>query len=205
MPTGYTASVGDGKVTEFKEFAMDCAKGMGVAIMMRDHPAHEKLSVENCLDTSGVEYHKNNLAEAKKRLKRTDEEILADFDKIKEERIKSAEEGAARRIATKKHYEAMLEKVNAWVPPTEEHEGLKTFMVNQLTESIEFDCGGDFYERHLEDAKALRPEVYLKSYRESAERNIAYHTKKLAETEQRNAELRAWIEAFLESLDGVPV
>lgn len=204
MPTGYTASVGDGKVTEFNEFAMNCAKGMGVAIMMRDEPAGEKLSIEKCLDLSSIEHHKKNLAEAKKRLKRTDEEILADFDKMKKEKIKAAEEGAAREVETKRRYEAMLEKANAWTPPTKDHEGLKKFMVSQLTESIDFDCGGNYYERQLEDAKVLRPEVYLQSYRDSVERDVEYHTKQLAETEQRNAERRAWIVAFMESL-GEPV
>lgn len=36
--------------------------------------------------------------------------------------------------------EAMLASVEAWQVPTPEHESLKTFMREQITQSIAFDC-----------------------------------------------------------------
>ncbi len=39
-------------------------------------------------------------------------------------------------------YEAMIAKVEAWTPPTPDHDGLKKFMLDQLRESVEWDCGG---------------------------------------------------------------
>lgn len=38
MPTGYTEAVQSGEVTEFRDFALRCARAMGALIMMRDDP-----------------------------------------------------------------------------------------------------------------------------------------------------------------------
>ncbi len=37
-------------------------------------------------------------------------------------------------------YELMLEKVKEWIPPTDEHNGLKNFMIQQIADSIKWDC-----------------------------------------------------------------
>lgn len=38
MPSAYTAPVQDGKITEFKDFAILCARAFGACIDMRDDP-----------------------------------------------------------------------------------------------------------------------------------------------------------------------
>ena len=38
MPTGYTAGVQDGTVTDFSEFALQCARNFGALVTMRDDP-----------------------------------------------------------------------------------------------------------------------------------------------------------------------
>jgi hypothetical protein len=38
MPTGYTADVQNGTVTELRDFALSCARAFGACIMMRDDP-----------------------------------------------------------------------------------------------------------------------------------------------------------------------
>lgn len=50
MPTGYTAGVADGKVTDFRTFALQCARQFGACIMQRDEatsvlPRHREPSV----------------------------------------------------------------------------------------------------------------------------------------------------------------
>lgn len=39
MPTGYTADVQSGKVTDFAEYAMNCARAFGALVLMRDDPS----------------------------------------------------------------------------------------------------------------------------------------------------------------------
>jgi hypothetical protein len=36
MPTGYTCDVQNGKVTELKDYLLDCSRGFGALIHMRD-------------------------------------------------------------------------------------------------------------------------------------------------------------------------
>jgi len=38
MPTGYTYPVVEGKITEFSDFALSCARAFGALITMRDDP-----------------------------------------------------------------------------------------------------------------------------------------------------------------------
>jgi hypothetical protein len=42
MPTGYTAGVADGTITEFREYALLCARAFGACIMLRDEPVEEQ-------------------------------------------------------------------------------------------------------------------------------------------------------------------
>ena len=61
MPTGYTARVKDGTVTEFKDFAMGCARAMGACISMRE-AAHDAEIPEQFEPSP---YHTEQLAKAK--------------------------------------------------------------------------------------------------------------------------------------------
>lgn len=148
MPTGYTGKLYSGEPQTFEEFTLSCARAFGALVHMRDDPADapiperfepgryyaesldrdrtalrdiSKLSEAECFDRSRREY---------------DDEIAA--------RAKQKAEAAVLR----KSYEAMLAKVKAWHPPTSEHAGLKDFMIQQLTESIKWDCDQSYYERN---------------------------------------------------------
>lgn len=65
MPTGYTASVQEGKVTEFRDFAMECARAFGALVMMRDElnaHSHDMAryivgQVLNCMVTHNMPPH----------------------------------------------------------------------------------------------------------------------------------------------------
>src|SRR5438309_7441629 len=50
MPTGYTADVGNGKVTDFATFALTCARGFGALITMRDDPMDAEIPDEFPVD-----------------------------------------------------------------------------------------------------------------------------------------------------------
>jgi hypothetical protein len=139
MPTGYTAAVKDGKVTDFSEFARQCARAFGAAIHQRDESASASLRLreEDDYHYEWVERDKKKLEEA---LARTDEEWAALQDESIALRIRQTEESIQKRSEDRARYELMLAKAKNWTPPTEEHEGLKKFMIEQLVDSIKFDC-----------------------------------------------------------------
>jgi hypothetical protein len=95
----------------------------------------------------------------------------------------------------------MLDKANDWTPPTKEHEGLKKFMITQLTESMEFDCSNDYYERELERLQHYTYKEYVKDMSDSNKRDIVYHTEQLKNDNERVDTRNEWISALYKSLD----
>ena len=63
MPTGYTADVADGKITEFTEYALQCARAFGACIMLRDDPVSSEIP-----EFEPSDYSAKELAEAEKDL-----------------------------------------------------------------------------------------------------------------------------------------
>lgn len=139
MPTGYTAGVQDGTVTDFKEFALTCARAFGACVMLRDSPfgpAPKTIEHDECCDkwlataTDDYESWKN----------KTDTEKRQQWEEHCRSREAKINKIVVENEIKKKRYENMLAKVDKWEPPTGEHEGMKKFMREQLTESMRFDC-----------------------------------------------------------------
>jgi hypothetical protein len=102
---------------------------------------------------------------------------------------------------------AMLKKVQAWSPPTPDHAGLKTFMVEQLTNSIDHEDMSDYRKQQEKidaETRAAAPESVVARKIVAAQEKTAYHTQEhqeeIARTDGRNkwlADLRASLVAGL--------
>lgn len=137
MPTGYTYPVVDGKITEFPDFAMSCARAFGALITMREDPMDKPIPDEIAPDTK---YYEERLAEHQKRLGDVQAMTYAECDAAAaaehEEALKSRADYLARQDAEAARINAMLVKVRAWTPPTSEHTEMKKFMIDQLVMSL---------------------------------------------------------------------
>lgn len=157
MPTGYTSAVKDGTITEFSKFAMQCARAMGATVTMRDEP-HDKEIPEVFMPSP---YYLERVAEVEGKIEHL--KSLSDRERqdvYESNCAKKKEQHLIYRgvqAEEKERYEAMLEKVRAWEPPTADHEGLKTFMVDQLVSSIDFDCSS--YPLSLPEFKSRDDEM----------------------------------------------
>ena len=197
MPTGYTDAVGKGELRDFSQFALRCSRAMGVAIMQRDEDGRAPLRIEREPNTHYRDTAEKYAAEVRRLEAMTEDELMrAQRKSVVEQNLERAKyrERAERTVA---NYEAMLEQVRAWEPPTPEHESFKSFMEQQLTESIKFDGPGEWgmtvvemvpaeewREQQLATARRMR-DTYEQNWRE----------------EQERVESRAkWIEDFLASL-----
>lgn len=194
MATGYTADVGDGKVTDFVVFALSCARNFGALLHMRDDPAD--VEIRECEMST---YSRDGLAKARTRLAHLDcmsaDEAAAEATHEHEKLLRGFFERKAKRDATRQHYEAMLGEVRAWEPPTAEHVGLKEFMESQLVESIHCDCLDDDPPKPCSGAK------WLEGQQRRAERNIEYNAEQW-EREQARVRLgNEWVRALRVSLD----
>ena len=140
MPTGYTADLKEGKQVTFQEFAMKCARAFGALVEMRDQPFDATIPDE----FRPSSYHLDAIETAKKRLAEVEKWSSARAErqakKAFDDEVRSSKKYGEKNEKTKRAYNAMLKQVRKWVPPSKDHEGLKSFMIEQLTKSIEFDC-----------------------------------------------------------------
>lgn len=197
MPTGYTAAVQSGEITELKPFVMRCARAFGALIDMRedsmDAPIPEKLEphtsyYDECLQKTREEREhivNMTLEEAKFAVEQDYQKRLADWERYE-----------AQNAEHRARYEAMLTKVKAWEAPKECH-SLKSFMVEQLTKSIVSDCCS-IYETKPERVSLSK---WLADELDALNRNILYHENRRAEEIKRTEERNAWLSALRASLD----
>ncbi len=195
MPTGYTHGVQEGTVTTFPEFAMTCARAMGALIMMRDDPLDAPIK-----DFEPSDYHVVNEQKELARLAQlerfTTEEISAAHADECQKAAQLQADSDKRRALEKSRYKAMLEKVNAWMPPTPDFANFKTFMVEQLTESIRWDCGeGYVYPKPNPNIAAWHAEQM-----QECERRAEYHSDEHEKEVKRTDERNAWVRTLRESL-----
>lgn len=200
MPTGYTAGIAD-DVT-FNEFVMSCALGMGALVMMREEPMNAQ--IPEMFEPS--DYNTKIIAETTAALERLDCMTIAEAEQAASAayEIVIAEQAKAvhRNDTLREKYTAMLEKVEAWQPPSEDHNGLKEFMVEQIISSINYDCGN--YYRDQKHKKITGAE-WKKQEETRLHKDMAYHeaenTKEVERTEARNN----WLRKLRESLKAANV
>lgn len=190
MPTGYTADVGDGKVTDFHEFVWQCARAFGALILMRDDP--RDAPIPKAFEPSP--HYAERATEARKRhgelMAMTTEQIAAAAAAAYEAAKALRATYLAEKAEIKRRYEAMLAKARDWRPPTSEHVGLRDFMVEQLTGSIDFDCtvrGEPPSEAEYE------PVVWHRRTLDQARKDIVYYATEQAKEAERAAGRNRWI------------
>jgi hypothetical protein len=196
MPTGYTAAVQNGEITEFSEFAMSCARAFGACVTMRDEPSNA--AIPEAFEPS--DYNAKRMTEAQAEIDRlqrlSEDETTAEAQKAFEEAAASWDDYERRKAEWTARYEAMLAKVQAWTAPTPEHTGLKTFMVNQLQESIKFDGGPPYRGRPTLQAAGQ----WFAEALQKARDDLAYHTKAYGEEVERTKQRNEWLRALRSSL-----
>lgn len=192
MPTGYTAAVQDGSVTEFPEFAMQCARAFGALVTMRDEPSDAQIPDE----FTPSDYHQNAIATAKAMNAMTPIECNDAAQEAFDELVASRKKRQAERLEQMARYTAMRSKVGAWAPPTPDHDQLREFMLDQLDSSIKFDCSG-----YDEQPPVLQtgPEWHAAS-KTQVLRDIKYHEKAHAEEVDRASGRTKWVQALRASL-----
>lgn len=196
MPTGYTADLHDGKEVTFPEFVLSCARAFGALITMRDSPMDAPIPDE----FPPSPWYAEHLAKSEAKLAElramtpnaADVAAQAAYDLSLTEWKKAVAQAEARR----ERYEAMLAEVEAWQPPTAEHQGLKDFMVQQLIESIDHDCSMNYWPR----PNRLHGSEWLEQQIARAERSVEQDRKSYVEEVERSEGRTAWVKALRESL-----
>lgn len=196
MPSGYTDAIKD-DIT-FEQFTMNCARAMGACVTLRDEPGGGE-GIPDSFEPSS--YYQEKLAEDVADLEALDgitpDRCVAEATALYE----ASEAGRLERLSVKRKleekYRAMLARVEGWTPPTDEHIGLKQFMSEQITGSIDFDCDTSYSETKT---VAMTGEEWLATRVESLKKSIKYRTKEHAEEVKRAADRTTWIKDLRSSL-----
>jgi len=201
MPTGYTAPVADGEIVEFNEFAWNCARAFGALYFLRDADEGKdgQRRIPKTLPTV-CDWNQKRLQESVAALaafeKMSPKRLVAAYEKHVRDAKETGKKYAAEVREKKLRYNTMLKKVRAWESPSSDHEEFKKFMIQQLEESIQFDCGHTYKP---EWAKSIV--IFVAQRIASLNRDIEYHTKEHAAEVERTAGRNAWITKLAESLD----
>lgn len=200
MPTGYTAKLYDGD-EDFKDFVLKCATAFLGEFYDRDIntpiPPHTETSTylterleQLYKDKASLEsLNKTALGAAARSHKRTlINKATADIETSRQRKAR---------------YEDMLKQVEHWQPPTDTHQKLKEFMVEQLNSSMS-DGDTSWQERRLQDAKSITPESYKRDKLREIEMSIAGTKQEIARQSERIDVRNRYVEQLFESL-GVSV
>jgi hypothetical protein len=195
MPTGYTAKLYEGEEQTFEEFALTIARAFS-HIELRDTPLGPIPTILKKPDTT---WRDRDIARAEKVI---DEVSKMSVEEATKRANDEADEYHAKRIseneerkAREDRYRAMLKQVVAWTPPTERHEGLKKYMIEQLNQSIDFDCKEYSYPDPTRDG-----EEWKEKQLESARTSLVRATEGRAEEIQRTNDNNLWAKQLFESL-----
>lgn len=198
MPSGYTHAVQDGTVTELEPFVMHLARGMGALIMMRDEP--NDAPIPERFEPSP--WNAEGLAKAKAERARLS--AMTDQEAQREADAEHAEWEADRAKAEQTHteqrnrYNAMIAKVVQWQGAPE---GIKEFALEQLHQSLDWDCPEPFSYWMPEPPRDVAEWRRAKS--EKTARDIEYHAREHAAEVERTEARNEWLAQLRASLAGV--
>ena len=202
MPTGYTEDIYNGQEVSFEDFVWKCVRNMGYAHRHRDSgelpddPGDYSEEIERLkgeLQRCQYEVDQYEAMGWHAAEKAAQEEF--------EEELRRWETARAEQLARKSRYETMLKRVHEWEVPTPEHASLKTFMIDQLEESLRWDCSltENGYREFAPKLKSW--DVWLQERLESARENRDYYAKNLGNLEQHQEKARRY---FVELERSVP-
>lgn len=199
MPSGYTYKINEGKeAVTGRSFIMDCAKAFGACVSMRDDSSNAPIPEE----FKPSPYHLEQLEVSRSKLAEAINLSFEDCEKaVKinyEGSLRDKKEALTSKQKMRNRYLKVLEEVNTWEIPSDEHKRLKEFAVKQLEESIDWDCNTSYYTDHeieIEDVHGYREQQI-----ERFQKDIEYYTKGNQEEIDRTNERNLWIKQLRNSL-----
>ena len=204
MPTGYTAGIIDGEITTFEQFATQCTRAFGATIHMRDNPMDSPYEPRTPSD-----YHTNSIQSKRERLEEiesmSDEKIVEDFNTQLEEDLKYHQTKMEEDKRNLEKLNSMLESAKSWIPPTEDHQPFRNFMIEQIESTIKVDGDPSYHtNKMVEIKKQMEEGINPKEYREETiqeiKGQISYHETEYQKELVRCKDSNDWMDKFFESI-----
>jgi len=134
----------------------------------------------------------------------SDENLIKDETKRLENDIKYYEKNIKEKLDNKDKLQKILKEAKEYKVPSSEHIEYKKFMIQQLTDTIKWDCIDDYQKLEIkklfEQIKNINAEDLRKFRREDILEDLERAKKYLEEETQRVNERNKWVEDVVKSL-----
>lgn len=204
MPTAFTAPIYYGEDITFEQFANSCLRNFGIYLRFEGKcPNLSRYEIPDKIYPS--DYYKKKYEESKAEYEKhlatpkTKEELEAEYIVYVNGVIKGNEDRVKKNEALKNRYNAMLSKVRSWIPPSEDYKCIKDFMVNQLTDSLDFDCSHVYVENIIPKDEWIQKQANRTDLMESIMYNLEHYNKEIIAAEKDTQ----WLKTFSESIKKV--
>lgn len=207
MPTGYTAKLFDGYDQSFEEFAIQCSRAFGAYAHMKDEPCSidvpEMIPFDLTHEYDNIGYALQLFVDFQNQ---SDESVEIKMKQEYEYSLEKLQSSIKQKRAAQQRYEDMLRKVEAWTPPTENHHGIKEFMMQQLKDSLVSDCSIDSEKQQIQELQKNNEtfEEYRVRETEALQNNLQFAKEQLERKITEIQEKNQWIQEFRKSLKNVP-
>lgn len=200
MPTGYTCDIEKG--ISFEDFVWNCARAFGAFVMQRDDPSGEIALQEQASSYYREQLEKTQQEYAEFLVMSIDDLKLKWQTEMKEFRNQYLEH-ILKCEQLRKKYNDMLKRVEDWIPPTEDHKGLKEFMIEQINSSIEFDDMTSYYLKRIEELDKTTFETWVEDQLDGFKREIKHYKEEIEKEEERVRSRNEWKNELVKSI-GLP-
>ena len=199
--TGYTHEL-ISKGLDFNGFVWSCARAFGALIEMRDEPSDA--TIPERFEPSS--YYADRIADTKIELANWDKMTASQrWDWAEARRVElfdSAQKGLDERMKQNAKLRAILAEVEAWIPPTADHAGLKRFMAEQITMSID---DTKWFEEAIAkySSRSILPAL-VAEHDKNLRSELPRLEKSLQEERDRVASRNGWVQSLRESVGPPP-
>lgn len=206
MPSGYTSLIQNGQAKTFKDFAYACTRAFGACYSLRDR----SLSID-----FPVLPEDDEIFDYSKKLDEAINDFLI-FDQLNEDEkhdqyilyIKSSLKFYENQLEEKKKllskYQFFLDKAKQFNPPTDDHIAYKDFLIQQLKETISFDCDINYYQNEIDRLKNLDFNDWVKVKYETLNNAINTYTELNHKNKDKGKSSQEWLNCIKETLEKNP-
>lgn len=206
MPTGYTAYIEDGDITTGKDFLKLCTRAFGVAIDQKDDP----LSVPTKTKFKPSQHYIDAYNRACDAL-RDAKSISFNEAKLRlsarhHKKVEDCKKCVEKYSDLRNKYLKVRREVEAWTPPTPEHDGLKKFALEQIDMCIPSEESIHEFINKSKEPLYLSNETiteFIEDNIAQCKSNVAYYKKSMNAEYERVHEKQEWMDKFLKSLDKI--
>ena len=135
----------------------------------------------------------------------SDEKIVEDFNTQLGEDLKYHQTKMEEDKRNLEKLNSMLESAKSWIPPTEDHQPFRRFMIEQIETTIKVDGDPSYHvNKMVEIKKQMEEGINPKEYREETiqeiKSQISYHETEYQKELVRCKDSNDWMDKFFESI-----